>query len=478
MSKASFYFYDLETTSGSPWNGRIMQFAGQRTDENLQPIGDPDNILVKLADDVLPEPDAILVHGITPQKTLEEGLTEVEFANFFLTKVATENTIFVGFNNIRFDDEFMRRVLYRTFNDPYQWHWKDGRSRWDILDAIRMMRALRPDGLKWPELDGKPTVKLELMAKENGLLHENAHDALSDVIALIQLTQKFKTAQPKLFDFLLQTRDKKTVAKLVLSEHPFVYTSGKFSSENEKTTVVQTLFKHPRRDSAIVYDLRQDPISWLQKTTKELEKHWQVRYGDDLEPLPVKLLQFNKCPAVAPIGVLDEASKKRINIKIADVEKHSKILAENPDFVEKLQQVLDSIEDQQQTQLVLEDDVDNQLYDGFWGDNDQAELAQVRASEPQNLADLMAKINNKRIRTMIPLYKARNFASNLTTEEIESWEKHRQKVFYSGGDNSVYSRFSKRMQEIATTRKLSSHEEYLLTELQLYAESILPEPES
>jgi exodeoxyribonuclease-1 len=291
-----------------------MQFAGQRTDENLKPIGEPDNILVKLADDVLPEPDAVLVHGITPQKAQEEGISEAELARYFSDKIAIPGTTFVGFNNIRFDDEFIRRLNYRTFYDPYHWHWKDNRSRWDMLDPIRMMRALRPKGMKWPMIDGKPTVKLELMAKENGLLHENAHDALSDVVALIELAQKFKQAQPKLFDYLYQVRNKKNVAELALSEQPFVYTSGKYSSENEKTTIVQTLFKHPRRDSAVVYDLRHDPSKWMEMPKEDLIKHWQVRYGDDLEPLPVKTMQFNKCPTVAPIGVLDNDSKKRLSL--------------------------------------------------------------------------------------------------------------------------------------------------------------------
>jgi exodeoxyribonuclease I len=472
----SFYFYDLETTSGSPRTGRIMQFAGQRTDENLEPIGEPDNLLVKLADDVMPEPDAILVHGITPQKTLEEGLTEVEFANYFLSKIATDNTIFVGFNNIRFDDEFMRRILYRTFNDPYQWHWKDGKSRWDILDAIRMMRALRPEGLKWPEIDGKPSVKLELMARENGLLHENAHDALSDVIALIQLTQIFKQSQPKLFEYLLETRDKKKVAELVMTGKPFVYTSGKYSSDYEKTTVVQSLFKHPRRDGAVVYDLRHDPSKWVGKSEADLLKHWQVRYGDELEPLPVKVMQFNKCPAIAPIGVLDEKSINRIAIDLNEIEKNKVLLEKHPEFIQKLQNVLDSVENEQQTRFELEDDVDNQLYDGFWGDNDQAELAKIRALNPDKLTEMMTEIKNKRIRTMLPLYKARNFPKKMTSEEREQWELHRQKVFYTGGTNSVYAKFSKRMQEITANRTLSKNDEYLLTELKLYAESILPEP--
>ncbi len=472
----SFYFYDLETTSGNPRDGRIMQFAGQRTDNNLKPVGDADDILVKLADDVLPEPDAILVHKITPQKVVENGITEAEFAKYFQDKIATRDTIFVGYNNIRFDDEFMRRVCYRNFYDPYQWHWKDGNSRWDLLDPIRMMRALRPEGLKWPQVDGKPTVKLELMARENGLLHENAHDALSDVKALIQLAQKFKTSQPKLFEYLLNARSKKVVSELANSGDPFIYTSGKYSSDYEKTTAVYTLFKHPRREAAIVYNLRDDPNEWFEKKTEDLVKHWTAKYGDDIKSLPVKTLMLNKCPAVAPIGVCDSDSRKRIKLDLKIVEENLKKLKNNYEFIDKLKEALDIIEKAQQTKLNLDESVDDQIYDGFWSDTDQRDLTMIRKTDPSELENKTSQLKNKRIRQMVPLYLARNFSAILSNEAREKWEEHRKKVFYDRGDNSRFARFSKRMQELSKAG-LSSEQEYLLTELQLYAESILPEPD-
>ncbi len=453
-----------------------MQFAGQRTNENLEPIGDPDNILVKLADDILPEPDAILVHGITPQKANEEGITEAELASYFNSEIATPETVFIGYNNLRFDDEFMRYLNYRTFHDPYQWHWKDKRSRWDLMDPMRMMRALRPEGLKWPELAGKPTVKLELMAKENGLDHDNAHDALSDVIALIQLAQAFKKSQPKLFEYLVGIRGKRDIAKLAEAGEPFVYTSGRYDSDFLKTTVVHTIMKHPRRDAAIVYDLRHDPSEWLDKTADELAKHWAVRYGDDLERLPVKTMQYNHCPALAPLAVLDDASKKRIGYSNKFMG-HLRLLKENDDFAAKIEQALDILENEQQARLPLDTHVDSQLYDGFWEDKEQSLLAEVRHAQPEKLMDLAPKLKSKRLRALLPLYKARNYLSSLTSEERESWEKYRRKQLLDGGENSKVAKFSQRMQTIAKDRKLTPDQEYLLSELQLYVESIIPEPE-
>ena len=212
----TFFFYDLETSGLSARDDRVMQFAGRRTDMSLNPIGEPYNLLVALNDDTLPSPDALIVTGITPQKTVDEGYTEAQFCRILAEEIFTEDTIAVGFNNIRFDDEFVRHTLWRNFYDPYEWAWRDGRSRWDILDVVRMTRALRPEGINWPIDDkGAPTNRLELLTKENGIAHESAHDALSDVDALIAVTKLIKAKQPQLYSYLLTLRDKKAVQTLV-----------------------------------------------------------------------------------------------------------------------------------------------------------------------------------------------------------------------------------------------------------------------
>src|SRR3989344_8461513 len=147
---SSLFFYDLETSGFSPREQRIMQFAGQRTDMQLKPIGKPHNYLIRMTEDVLPDPDAVLLTGITPQMTIADGLTESDFLKIFSKDISVPETIFTGFNSIRFDDEFMRFLHYRNFYDAYEWHWADNRSRWDLLDVVRMTRALRPEGIKWP----------------------------------------------------------------------------------------------------------------------------------------------------------------------------------------------------------------------------------------------------------------------------------------------------------------------------------------
>ena len=299
----TFFFYDLETSGFSPQNDRIMQFAGQRTDENLNRIGKPVNILIRLNDDVLPSPSALMVTKISPQKTVEEGYTEAEFAKMLVEEYFTPDTVIVGYNNVRFDDVHIQHLLWRNFYPPYDWQWKDGRSRWDLLDVVRMIRALRPEGINWPFIMNEGTGekfaanKLELLTKENGILHENAHDAMSDVDGLIDVARLLKEKQPQIFDYLFRIRSKNEVQKLVNLENPkpFVYTSGRFKVEFEKTTVAFPIAP-AKNQNVIVWDLRFSPekfIDWSEnQILKNITADFETRSSDDFEPIAAKILQM------------------------------------------------------------------------------------------------------------------------------------------------------------------------------------------
>ena len=92
---------------------RIMQFVGQRTEMDLKTISEPVNILVKMTNDALPSPGVIMVTKITPQDALRDGITEAEFVRYAMEEIFVPNTIAVGYNTVRFDDEFMRATLWR-----------------------------------------------------------------------------------------------------------------------------------------------------------------------------------------------------------------------------------------------------------------------------------------------------------------------------------------------------------------------------
>jgi exodeoxyribonuclease-1 len=473
---ASFFFYDLETGGVSAFGSRIMQFAGRRTTLDLEPIGEPVNVFIKQTEDTLPDPDAVLITGITPQAANADGITEAEFLRQFTDEIATPGTIFVGFNTVRFDDEFMRCLHYRNFYDPYEWQWKEDRSRWDLLDVVRMTRALRPAGIEWPfDINGKPTNRLELLTGLNKLDHAHAHDALSDVDATIAVARLIRNKQTKLFDYLLSMRDKRKVADLVEGGQPFVYTSGKYAGEFEKTTIVYAICNNPKKQGSLVYDLRFDPLQYKDMTAEELAEKWRWK-KDSTEPrLPVKSLQYNRCPAVAPLGVLDEASQQRLKFDMHVVKKNLAALKSLTDLEQRLLKAIDILDDHQQTRLVSTNkDVDNCIYDDFFSNEDKQVMRVVRAAAPEELGNLGLTFRDNRLTSLLPLYKARNYPQHLSSEEREEWERFCERKLLGGGQHSVMAQFFIRLQQIAARDNLTSHQQYLLEELRLYAESIMP----
>lgn len=442
----TFFFYDLETSGLNAREDRVMQFAGQRTDMELNPIDEPVNILVRMTEDALPSPGAIMVTKITPQDTLRDGISEAEFVKFATEEVFVPNTIVVGYNTVRFDDEFMRAILWRNFHDPYEWEWKDGRSRWDILDVVRLTRALRPDGINWPfREDGAPTNRLELITKLNGVSHEHAHDALSDVYATIAVAKLIREKQPELFDFLFKMRDKKEIKKYVNldNKQPFVYASGRYGNEFNKTTIAFPLTSG-RNGNVLVYDLRYNI------NDVDMEKTFPI----------VKELCFNKCPAVAPMGVLEkEDGWNKIGLTKEIVEKNLQDLLAHPEFAEKMRS---EVENRPEFPPALEPEA--ALYDGFLSDTDRIKVAAVRNADANKLADFHPDFHDPRLPELLLHYKGRNYPQSLSESESIKWEEYRKARL-----NRLAPKFLKELEE------KYHKDEYVGEELKLYFENIMAE---
>ncbi|MFZ2544523.1 MAG: exodeoxyribonuclease I, partial [Candidatus Saccharimonadales bacterium] len=427
-------------------------------------------VLVVLNDDTLPSPDALMVTGITPQQTVTDGYTEAQFAQLLLDDVFTPDTITVGFNNIRFDDEFIRHLFWRNFRDPYEWSWRDGRSRWDLLDVIRMTRALRPSGIEWPVAeDGKATNRLELLTKANSIDHFNAHDALSDVEALIAVTKLIKQKQPQLYGYLLKLRDKNEVKKLVNldDKKAFVYTSGRYDAQFDKTTVAFPLTAG-KNGNVIVYDLRYDPTVFIDLDSKELVNKlyatWEERQEEDFVKLPIKELQYNRAPAVAPLGVLEKDDGwERIQLNPETIEKHKKILMESQHFAENIRSVFENKPDYEKSLYP-----EAQLYDGFVNDADKIRIQAVASATDTELVDFHPNFQDERLSDLLLHYKARNFPRTLSADESIQWEKWRVRHL-----QSQLPEFIKSLGRL-DSRELSDSRKFVIQELQLWLESIAP----
>lgn len=473
--ETSLFFYDLETSGLNPREDRVMQFAGQRTDMNMVKIGYPFNYLIKLTEDVLPDPQAILVTGITPQQTISKGLTEAAFLNIFHEQIATPDTVFVGYNNVQFDDEFIRYMNYRNFYDPYEWQWQDNRSRWDLINVIRMMRALRPEGVKWPvDPEGRPVNSLEKLATANGLEHLKAHDAQSDVTACIALARLIQQTQPKLFKYLYNLRDKHDIAQQVKSNEPFVY-AGSFQGDYDKTSVYYYLYETVSKQEALLYDLRYDPFDLINLNAEQLAELWQERRDYRTNPFPLRTIKYNRCPAIAPLKVLDEASQTKLQLDPTQIRENRKHLEDTlSSWLPTLRQMMTLIDKVDKKRYHgYAASVDSLLYEKFLDNVDKKALAITRSTPSAELKIAKFNYTDRRLRRLLPLYKARNYPESLTATEVRHWHDYCQRHLLQGGDRSRYANFVVKLQSLAEMNDLKTSDQKLLAKLDAWAYQLI-----
>ena len=426
----TFLWHDYETFGVVPRRDRPAQFAGIRTDAQLNEVGEPLMLYCKPAPDYLPDPESCLLTGITPQVCLQRGVPEPEFAAQTERALAEPGTIGVGYNTIRFDDEVTRHLFWRNLIDPYAREWQNGCGRWDLLDVVRLTRALRPEGIEWPvKDDGKASFKLEDLARANGLLHEAAHDALSDVRATIALARLIRSRQPKLFDFALALHKKdRVMQELGLpatreSAKPFLHVSGMFAPERGCLAVMWPLASHPtNKNEVLAWDLAHDPGELRDMDAATLRERLFIRGTDRTEGLarlPIKGVHLNKSPmVVGHLKTLTPAMRERWGIDMDAAMHHAAIARDLPDMSAVWAEVYRR--PQEETP-----DVDEDLYGGFIGPADRRRLNQLRSLGAAELAHACTGFDDGRLEELLFRYRARNWPESLEPEDAQRWEEHR-----------------------------------------------------
>lgn len=472
----SIYWHDYETFGVDPRRDRASQFAGVRTDENLNVIGEPLQIYCQPAPDFLPHPVSCAITGITPAYALAQGVPEAEFIRRIHAEFAQPQTCGAGYNSLRFDDEMTRQLLYRNFHDPYEREWKNGNSRWDIIDMTRLCYALRPEGIVWPRKeDGSPSFRLEELTAANGIGHDRAHDALSDVLATIALARLIRHRQPKLFDYVYQLRDKTRVqAQLdILSRKPVLHVSSMYPAVLGSMALVAPLTRHPTdKNGIIVYDLRQDPAEWMSLSVEAIQRRLFTRQ-DALEEgetrISLKVLHINRCPVVAPSSLLDAPTAARFAIDLAKAREYWQRLVDTPEAIMKVATAFDRAPGGADG---LGTDPDFLIYSGgFFGVDDKRAMAQIRASNPAELALWRQPFRDTRLGEMLFRYRARNYSESLTAQERQRWQIHCDAVLHRAADvpgaGVSWSEFES---ELARLRLESPHAERkaLLDEIEAY----------
>ncbi len=471
----SLYWHDYETFGTNPKMDRPSQFAGVRTDLDLNIIGEPLVEYCQPPADMLPHPEACLITGITPQQAQERGLPEPEFIARILAEMAAPNTCAVGYNSLRFDDEVTRHTLWRNFHDPYAREWQNGCSRWDIIDMVRLTYALRPEGINWPQReDGAPSFKLEHLASANNLEQERAHDALSDVYATIALAKLIRQKQPKLYDFVFTNRDKKSARGMLdlISRKPVLHVSQKFPADIGCISLVMPIAEHPvNKNAVIVFDLRHDPRDLIELSAEEIHERMFTPTKDlpeGVERVPLKGVHTNKCPVLAPAGMLQTQEAKRLQLDGDALRRHRDTLLE----------VIDAIADKAQAVFALGEyeagsDPEQELYSGFVPNEDRALCQQVITATAKELREPDFAFKDKRLHELLFRYRARHYPETLNQAERDEWASWRSKRLEFAPDGGLtLDEYDTMLQQLSEHFSGQADKLQILIELKSWGESL------
>ncbi len=417
-----------------------------------------------------------MVTGISPQLALQKGLPERDFIEKIHAEFAQPNTCVLGYNSLRFDDEHMRYSLYRNFYDPYAREWQNGSSRWDIIDVVRLCRALRPEGINWPVTeDGTPTNRLELITQANDISHEQAHDAMSDVYATIAVAKLIKEKQPRLWEFCLNNRDKRKLAAqlAVAVKEPMLHVSGMYGTDRSSTAIIVPVALHPtNKNGVIVYDLSEDPSELIDLDADSLAQRIftpRDELPEGLKRIGLKTVHLNKCPIIAPLKTLSPAAAERLNINIEEQIARVEPIRMAQGLDKKVQAVFDS-----QTFDPIHDP-DQSLYSGgFTSNSDKQLMGQILQAAPEQLSQLRElPFQDKRFNELLFRYRARNYPQSLEPEDQQRWAEHCRERIHDGVSGYLnLEQFQSKIMQLAQEHEDDSTKLTLLKHLAGYAETI------
>ena len=466
-------WYDIETFGKYPMWDRIAQFAAVRTNDQFEPLEDPIVLYCKPSPEYIPDPQSCLITGITPQEAEEKGVPEYEFIHRINEIMSQPGTCVAGYNNIRFDDEFIRNALYRNFFDPYRREWANSNSRWDLIDLVRVTHDLRPDGITWVRNDeGKPSFRLDELTAANNLNHRKAHDALSDFWATIDLARLIQEKQPKLFSYVFGLRRKEALSKYldIHEKRAILHTSGMFTSEKGCTSIVAPIAVDPvNRNCVYAFDLRSDPTPLLELSVEEIRRRV---FTSGEERILLKGIHVNKCPVVAPLETMDPVIALKLGLDVKEALRRREILLTDPHLTQKIFKVF------KQEHPRGSDDPDLRIYSGgFFRDEDKARFETIHTTSPEKWSSLSLSFEDHRLPEMLWRMTCRNYPEYLSPQEKKRWKSFCVGRLLSPPYDkaSGMGEFEKRLENYRQSKEPGSREKLIIKQLSDYADKLKKE---
>ena len=385
--------WDIESSNANTDFGSIIEIGGILVDENLKEK-DRFNLRCRLPEGEIPQAMALIVN-----KTGVDMLTKANLSHYqMLAEVEKifkkwSPAIFLGWSNIGFDDEMIRKEFFKGIRYPYITN-ASPNKRTDGLNIARAAYAVDPTVLETETNDkGNAVMKLESLARMNGFESGGAHSALFDAELTVKVLGLIKSKQQDTWNSFLKTSSRVDTETVFKKEK--IITLNEYFYGKSRLYLCAPL--HPKYCVHPVYqwgqavDLRVDVEPLLNLSVNEIKSELKKT------PKFLRTIRSNKAPMI-----LDESyGMKAEPYNAMDKEliyKRAKLVKENEKFSEKVITALREIaEEKEQTKSQEDISAEESIYQRFTPNKDTALFPKWHSASWKDKLVMLDKFEDERL---------------------------------------------------------------------------------
>jgi len=385
----NYVFYDFETTGRSSTWDQILQCGAILVNDDFKEL-DRFEARCSLNQDIIPEPTALLVNKTRPDQLAKTNLSHYGLVNQMQEVFQKWSpAIFIGYNSLSFDEEFLRKTLFKNLRDPYLTQ-MNGNKRADILGLVRSAHLYYPECIKTPTSEkGNAVFKLDQLAPMNGIEHSNAHDAIGDVWATINIAKLISKKAPSVWKASLMTTSRTEVNQIVESEKLFCF--NEYFYGKARPFVVSLICKHPKYNWPQCFDLKNDPSDYVDLPVEALKEEMKK------SPKIIRSVKDNKHPIIMNPNYSKNFDTYK-NIGCEKLQKRAEIIRNNEEFKKKVSRILlDEAQEKEDMDSQLDVEAEESIYKGgFANDKDKMVMVEFNKAEWKDKLYISDKFKDQR----------------------------------------------------------------------------------
>jgi len=408
-------FYDFETCSSNVSYGQIIQAAALLVNDNFEEL-DRYEGRCKLSPGVVPEAMALLVNKTTPKMLKETNLSHYQMIRQLIDKFkGWKNSTFIGYNSINFDEEFLRRTLWKNLEYPYVTN-TNGSERGDLFGLARACHLYYPNCIKTPISDkNNPVFKLEKLAPMNGIKHDKAHSAMGDVLATVEIAKLLNKKAPNVWKASLMTTNKDKTFQIIKDEQLFC--TDFFYYGKSVPFILSFVCQHPQWGYPMCFDLKADPSYYFNLSMQALKKEL------DKKPKVIRTIKHKKHPIImnASYG-LNFDNYKQLGMK--KLKERAKLLRENKEFIKKVSTILDDdARERQELDSQMDIYPEESIYKKFASDYDNKIMPEFHKADWKDKYSVLQKFKDDRMQYFGKKILYEESPQSLPKDEYNSFHK-------------------------------------------------------